>query len=37
MLLDIELIKNRLNAASGVIAINSPNAVEDELITKLVV
>ncbi len=36
MSLDIELIKNRLNAASGVIAINSPNAVEDELITKLV-
>lgn len=36
MPLDIALIQNRLDAASGMIAINSPNAVEDELVTKLV-
>ncbi|MEX0272060.1 AAA family ATPase [Leptolyngbyaceae cyanobacterium UHCC 1019] len=35
MPLDISLIRNRLDAASGVLAINSPNAVEDELVTKL--
>jgi SpoVK/Ycf46/Vps4 family AAA+-type ATPase len=35
--LDIELIKHRLNASTGAIAIDSPNSVEDELLTKLVV
>jgi SpoVK/Ycf46/Vps4 family AAA+-type ATPase len=34
--LDIELIKHRLNASTGAIAIDSPNSVEDELLTKLV-
>jgi SpoVK/Ycf46/Vps4 family AAA+-type ATPase len=34
--LDLELIKHRLNASTGAIAIDSPNSVEDELLTKLV-
>jgi SpoVK/Ycf46/Vps4 family AAA+-type ATPase len=34
--LDIELIKHRLNASTGAIAIDSPNSVESELLTQLV-
>jgi ATPase family associated with various cellular activities (AAA) len=34
--LDLELIKHRLNASTEAIAIDSPNSVEDELLTKLV-
>jgi SpoVK/Ycf46/Vps4 family AAA+-type ATPase len=34
--LDLELIKHRLNASTGAIAIDSPNSVESELLTQLV-